>query len=136
MVKKKVEGAELAPEEEVVEEQPEEEAAEAAPEEVTHEPDTSEAEPEAEPTPDPEEAQPDPAEVEVMEADLPGTITELSPEKFKKLTQAWHIAGKPNTLRAMGSEWLVVDNGAKFVDRGPPRPMGHYDSLSTISEKR
>jgi hypothetical protein len=75
---------------------------------------------------EPEEEEPEP---EI--GDPPGIITEISEEKFLKLRRAWLAAGKPRRLNAMGTQWMVFDNGKRFSDTGPPGSMGDYSSLST-----
>lgn len=70
-------------------------------------------------------------EDEMPEKDPAGVVTRLNKDMFKKLTSAWLRSGKPNRLSALGSVWLVVDNGTKFVDKGKPGAMGDYGSLST-----
>jgi len=80
---------------------------------------------------EPDESSEDEADLTVPEGDIPGIVTKLSKDKFKKLTSAWLGNGKPNTLTAFGVMWLVVDDGAKFVSKGAPGAMGDYGSLST-----
>lgn len=70
-------------------------------------------------------------EEEMPKNDPLGIVTRLSEAKFKKLRSAWGREGKPNRLSALGTVWLVVDNGAKFVDKGKSGAMGDYGSLST-----
>lgn len=65
------------------------------------------------------------------EEDPSGVVTALSTDMFKKLSSAWVKAGNPRKLNAYGRQWMVVDNGAKFVDKGVPGGMGDYGSLST-----
>ncbi len=84
--------------------------------------------------PEAEEAsplEPDEPLDEMPEKDPKGVVTILNKSMFKKLTSSWHREGKPNRLTAFGELWLVVDDGAKFVSKGPPGAMGDYGSLST-----
>jgi hypothetical protein len=120
-----------APEvEEAPADEAEAEVAEEAPEEAE-----APAEAEADPPNEPD----DPAEEDLLipEEELPeeedpaGVVTKLSPDLFKKLSFAWVKAGNPRKLNAYGRQWMVVDNGAKFVDKGVQGGMGDYGSLST-----
>jgi hypothetical protein len=130
-----------APEIEEVEELPEIDPAEAQtplPEEVEPEEEAPPEEDAPEETEEPaspnepdEPAAEEDEEEGIPEEDLPGIITALSEDKFKKLQNAWVTAGKPNRLSAFGTTFLVVDQGAKFVDQGAQGGMGDYGSLST-----
>ena len=80
---------------------------------------------------EPDESPDEKADLTIPEGDLPGIVTKLSKDMFKKLTMAWVSSGKPTRLSAFGSQWVVVDDGAKFVSKGSPGPMGDYGSLST-----
>lgn len=92
----------------------------------------AEAEAEKETSPlEPDESPDEKADLTIPEGDLPGIVTKLSKDLFKKLTSAWISSGRPTRLSAFGSQWVVVDDGAKFVSKGSPGPMGDYGSLST-----
>ena len=80
---------------------------------------------------EPDESPDEEASLEIPEEDLPGVITKLSKDMFKKLTSAWLGSGKPTRLSAFGVVWLAVDDGTKFVSKGAPGSMGDYGSLST-----
>lgn len=73
----------------------------------------------------------DPAEEEMPEVDPPGVVTALSKGEFKKLRSAWLGNGSPHRITVSGVLWHAIDDGTKFVSKGPPGGMGDYGSLST-----